>query len=741
MNKCSFVLLVLLSLFSIPALASWEGGKTVPEILEDEGGQYYAIATPEEFAWYADYVNSGETSANAILVQDIVLGEDTNSVGSVPWTPIGKDSSVLFQGMFNGNGHSVFGVNVSEPRFSGLFGVIGNKGSVKNLSLKSSNFVHTGFGGSIVGFNNGLIENCSNEGHVSSGRTYSKTGGIAGVNAGVIKKCVNRGPIKYSHRGYSYDINYVGGIAGINTGTLSICANYADISVYSYDESSAGGIAGHNDGVIEISFNVGAVADTTYEWTNRTGGVVGYNTKIVRNCYNQGTVFTKSSYGSRYAGGIIAVNSESATVSQSYSATELIEGKYLGGGVASNGKSAKVAYSFFDNSLWNGSFCNSCEGNISNSSARSTEQMQSKEFVWILNTANGSSTNSGVWSYLSDHYPVFTGFEQSYSVYRVVFDINGEKTVVYTDSLGQIDFPEIPEAPEGDNLEFVGWYNEDGELVDTLASLTSDAVITPKFEQVIRWQIRFADYDGREIASDRVVDGHFPVIPESPSRESSEKFDYVFNAWSPEVVAATESADYIAIYDSSLVKYHLVFDIGETHIDAFVEYGMEFELPDALDSLGYTFEGWYLNDEEGNVGEKLGGSGDKIVVTHEISVIAVYEINSSSSGTSSSSTDKTSSSSAKSSSSTSDKKSSSSKGDDKDAINVIAQAPQFSMSVAGRALQIAGAEANAKVAVFDLRGNVMYSGFAYVANLSIEMPRSGSYLVRVGSQTQRVNVK
>jgi len=95
----------------------------------------------------------------------------------------------------------------------------------------------------------------------------------------------------------------------------------------------------------------------------------------------------------------------------------------------------------------------------------------------------------------------------------------------------------------------------------------------------------------------------------------------------------------------------------------------------------------------------------------------------------------------KSSDSKSDDKSSSSKKDDKDAIIASAKVPMFSLSVAGRNVQIAGARIGSTYAILDMQGRVMTTGSVDAANFSVALPRSGSYMVRVGSQTQRVNVK
>ena len=65
-------------------------------------------------------------------------------------------------------------------------------------------------------------------------------------------------------------------------------------------------------------------------------------------------------------------------------------------------------------------------------------------------------------------------------------------------------------------------------------------------------------------------------------------------------------------------KCHLLIAVGEPLVDTLVECNTDFELPNAKDSTGYTFVGWY----DGN--DRIGGVGDMITVSEEISVDAKY---------------------------------------------------------------------------------------------------------------------
>ena len=68
-------------------------------------------------------------------------------------------------------------------------------------------------------------------------------------------------------------------------------------------------------------------------------------------------------------------------------------------------------------------------------------------------------------------------------------------------------------------------------------------------------------------------------------------------------------------------------------------------------------------------------------------------------------------------------------------------AAKFSATVNGRSLQISGAKIGADVNLLDMQGRVIYNGRANEANFSMNAPRSGSYVLRIGTQQRIVNVR
>ena len=129
------------------------------------------------------------------------------------------------------------------------------------------------------------------------------------------------------------------------------------------------------------------------------------------------------------------------------------------------------------------------------------------------------------------------------------------------------------------------------------------------------------------------------------------------------------------------------------------------------------------------------------------------EVASSSSEASSSSVEQSSSSAVKSSSSSAPKQSSSSEKSDKSSSSSkgkssssktnsieMVSVPQFSVTVLGDVLQVAGARVGAKYALFDIQGNMVLRGTANSASFNVNVPTSGSYVLRIGNGSRKVRV-
>ena len=292
MRKKSFTsaLAVLLSLMMIlvlfPANAfamDGEGTKENP----------YEIATVADLYEFAIKVNEGDNTACAVLTADITLQIDTN------WTPIGNDSN-QYKGTFDGDGHTITGLKVDiqsdNTIYAGLFGYIGEGGTIKNLSLADSKITCSGnrvYAGGVCGWNTGTIENCYNTGDVSGTGTSSYgfvyAGGVCGFNDfGTIQNCYNTGDVSGTS---TVGSGYAGGVCGANGNSATIinCYNTGDVSGTSSNGTVyAGGVCGRNYyGTIQNCYNTGDVSGeaTDSDGCAYVGGVCGFNDVTIQNCY------------------------------------------------------------------------------------------------------------------------------------------------------------------------------------------------------------------------------------------------------------------------------------------------------------------------------------------------------------------------------------------------------------------------------------------------------------------------
>lgn len=284
---------------------------------------YFVLDSASDLKVWAKYVNAGNLNANAILMSDIVLNDDTNwtqwdeNTNIPSWTPVGLDAQNAFNGIFDGNGYSIRGLYVtvysSNPydpfdnnNYAGLFGYVGSSGEICHLGIDSGYIYCKGgysYAGGIAGaVNGGTISNCYNSTHVFSETTssYSFNAYAAGIVGycykGLIEKCTSTSNAVIQAGESSY-YSVAAGIVG-NSGTESIirlCSNYS-IVISTGQHSEIGGIAGSVSGTLSNCYNSGTLkfirpAEMDSVFVN-CGGIAGYSGGggSVSSCYNAGNM-------------------------------------------------------------------------------------------------------------------------------------------------------------------------------------------------------------------------------------------------------------------------------------------------------------------------------------------------------------------------------------------------------------------------------------------------------------------
>jgi len=145
---------------------------------------WYEVRTPEELCWISDYVNAGHSRINVRLMNDL----DMRSVGN--FTPIGMYTDVAglkslsFQGIFDGQLHIIYNLNVyrEDSYECGLFSRINGGGTLRNLGVVNASVANmTGVRSGILAgeIHLSTVRNCFSAGDVDVYSSGQK-GGIAG---------------------------------------------------------------------------------------------------------------------------------------------------------------------------------------------------------------------------------------------------------------------------------------------------------------------------------------------------------------------------------------------------------------------------------------------------------------------------------------------------------------------------------------------------------------------------------
>ena len=612
--------------------ANWTGSAVEPENMKKiDGKAFYVITSAEELAWFATQVNSGKTTINAVLDNDIVFGANTSSVGTYSWTPIGKTLNVAFAGIIDGNDKKIYGLYSSARDTTGFIGCLGTNGVLKNISFLKGSLSSNSVGG-IVGYSKGTLSSVLNESVSIAGKASNGKGGIVGVNAGTIQSCVNKNAIDGSVAGGVVGVNsgtlkdcanngkitgsgYVGGICSKNTGTLNQCVNEGIVSATlnvgtgyvvvgsngstctrrSLGDTYVGGICAYNNGNVQNVKNTGSISAEGI-----AGGLVGYNLKTIQNSINAASVTAKNksvetfesysggSYGGTCyyrtitkngeAGGLVGINTgSSASLRHSYNFANVTSEGVRGGVASQNISSASVINSYYDNTVLSGtSVINKQSANVSNVFAKSTVDMKKDQFAWILNTTNGTTSNSGAWS-RTDGYPIFAT-EDNKAIYKVVFNDDAVTSNRYTNYKGQVSFPEDPEPAEG--YIFSGWYNTDEIKIKPTTVFTVDQTVKAIYTDAsdVFWTINFYNAAPADTVLESKSYQHGSIVAYggvAPTLAPTAKYTYTFKGWNVEPTNAVEDFDYHAVYDSTIRSYTVTFNNadGSKIESATFEYG------------------------------------------------------------------------------------------------------------------------------------------------------------------------
>ncbi|NKB44203.1 MAG: c-type cytochrome [Alphaproteobacteria bacterium] len=243
-----------------------------------------------------------------------------------------------FQGTVDGQGHVIRGLRVSKPGGGGvgLFGVLGQSGTVRNVVLEDAAVVGRGGVGMLVGSNFGIVYQNSAQGEAAG---ELAVGGLVGGSAGFVAFSEStgivsgnqaigglvgdmRGAVYFSHANMEVAASRgMGGLVGLNTFGF-ILSSYAEGSIIGSND--VGGLVGMNtDGKVRNSYATNTVEGDG----NNIGGLVGFHSLgDVRNSYATGSVT-----GADTVGGLVGRNNG------------IVKRSFAAGAVTSTGASGGIS--------------------------------------------------------------------------------------------------------------------------------------------------------------------------------------------------------------------------------------------------------------------------------------------------------------------------------------------------------------------------------------------------------------
>lgn len=278
----------------VPSLEGIEKGYDTSWYKPGDGE--YLIKTAEQLYGFAILSYSTDFAGKAIyLGNDIVLNEGdakdwAENAPADRWIPI-STYGYPFDGMFDGQGHTISGVYLNTCGDFGLFGETGSSSIVANLKLENSYLEAFGSTiGSVVGRAAGTMQNV-----YSNAIVLGRAGNVGGLVGQVVKKkglqmadCWFDGTV--TNLGNKSDTKKIGGLIGavrsncavtncLNTGTV-------DASVFNFNQSKT-----ETPTVVPI-----------------VGGLIGYVEKeiplTIQDCLNAGQVLYNEAATAAYGSAI-----------------------------------------------------------------------------------------------------------------------------------------------------------------------------------------------------------------------------------------------------------------------------------------------------------------------------------------------------------------------------------------------------------------------------------------------------
>ena len=264
--------------------------------IDEEG--YYLIGTVNDWKMLATIVDDGESDIKARMTADINLGDDQTMIGSGTLNDNDGNGSISFQGIFDGQGHTLIINYIAAGDITAPFRYIKNA-TIKNLRVKGT--ITTGYksAGGVVGYCIGqqihsYVANCVSSvdiisSYVNNADAFYDSSHHGGVIAGIlyygqlhVDDCIFDGSISGETKGVTW-----GGMVGFPDGTVTL-TNCLQKGIFDCSGVTSGS---NGSGTFSTLFRNGYASDVNVNnsfYINQLGNAQG--TQATATTLSDGTV-------------------------------------------------------------------------------------------------------------------------------------------------------------------------------------------------------------------------------------------------------------------------------------------------------------------------------------------------------------------------------------------------------------------------------------------------------------------
>ncbi|MDE7396644.1 MAG: hypothetical protein K2M98_02840, partial [Muribaculum sp.] len=263
----------------------------------------WLITSKDDLIYLAYKINNTKlsTSVDTLCTGEYFRVENDIDMSGHRFEGISNDYYHVFNGTFDGQGHTIKGLTMNTTNYGGLFGHAGDKSLITNLVFENANITANAFTGAVVAWTTGEVSNVT----VKSSTLTNTSNGVGPIG-NIVNIITNCHADNCNVTGLA---GYASGLIGQLNGRMSGCSA-TNMRIVAASPSTGpmpvGGLVGLSnfETVISDSYFSGTIDANSNRSACVTGGLVGtVRGSTIERCFSVGTIRGFSS--DAYTGGLV----------------------------------------------------------------------------------------------------------------------------------------------------------------------------------------------------------------------------------------------------------------------------------------------------------------------------------------------------------------------------------------------------------------------------------------------------